>query len=225
MNGKLIVIEAGDGSGKATQTKLLFDKLSSDNYKVRQVEFPDYGSDSSALIKMYLNGEFGNDPNDVNAYAASSFYAADRFASYKKAWGQFYQDGGIVLADRYTTSNMVHQAAKITDPIERKLFLDWLWDLEFVKFKLPIPDCVIFLDMPPKVSQILINSRALQTDNGEKDIHERNHDYLVHSYNNATQLRESYGWEKVNCVDNGKLRSREDIHKDIYRIVTKVIKT
>jgi len=223
LKGKLIVIEAGDGSGKATQTKLLFDKLSLNNYNVKHVEFPDYQSESSALIKMYLNGEFGNNPNDVNPYAASTFYATDRYASYKKKWGDFYQSGGIILADRYTTSNMVHQAAKIINPDERDEYLNWLWDLEFVKFKLPVPDCVVFLDMHPQYSQILINNRSNKFGDGEKDIHERNYDYLVHSYNNATQIRVSFGWEMVNCVHNGQLRSKEDIHRDIYEIVTKVI--
>jgi len=223
LKGKLIVIEAGDGSGKATQTKLLFDKLSLNNYNVKHVEFPDYQSESSALIKMYLNGEFGNNPNDVNPYAASTFYATDRYASYKKKWGDFYQSGGIILADRYTTSNMVHQAAKIINPDERDEYLNWLWDLEFVKFKLPVPDCVVFLDMHPQYSQILINNRSNKFGDGEKDIHERNYDYLVHSYNNATQIRASFGWKLVNCIHNGQLRSKENIHRDIYEIVTKVI--
>lgn len=223
MKGKLIVIEAGDGCGKATQTKLLFDKLTINNYRVKKVEFPDYQSDSSALIKMYLNGEFGENPNDVNPYAASTFYAADRYASYKRVWEGFYQSGGIILADRYTTSNMVHQAAKITNPVEREIYLKWLWDLEFVKFKLPIPDCVIFLDMHPKFSQILISNRSNKFGDTEKDIHERNYDYLVDSYNNATQIKVSNGWLMVDCVDNGKLKSKEDIHLEIYDIVKKYI--
>lgn len=223
MKGKLIVIEAGDGSGKATQTKLLFDKLFADNFNVKKVEYPDYQSDSSALIKMYLNGEFGDDPSEVNPFAASTFYAVDRYASYKKVWGGFYQSGGIIIADRYTTSNMVHQAAKIIDPSERKEYLDWLADLEFVKFKLPIPDCVIFLDMHPKFSQILINNRATKFGNGERDIHERNYDYLVHSYDNAVQIGLSFGWKRVNCIHNGQLRSQEDIHNEIYEIVRNVI--
>ena len=223
MEGKLIVIEAGDGSGKATQTKLLFDKLSSNNYRVKKVEFPDYQSDSSALIKMYLNGEFGDNPNDVNPYVASTFYAADRYASYKKVWENFYQSGGIILADRYTTSNMVHQAAKIKNHEEREEFLKWLWDLEFVKFKLPIPDCVVFLDMHPQFSQILISSRASKFGDNEKDIHERNYDYLVHSYNNASEIRVSQGWIMVNCVHNGQLRSKEEIHMDIYKIVRELL--
>ncbi len=223
MKGKLIVIEAGDGSGKATQTKLLFDKLSLNNYNVKKVEFPDYQSDSSALIKMYLNGEFGDNPNDVNPYAASAFYACDRYASYKKVWETFYQNGGIILADRYTTSNMVHQAAKINNSKEREEYLKWLWDLEFVKFKLPVPDCIIFLDMHPQFSQILISNRANKYGNSEKDIHERNYNYLVDSYNNATQIRVSLGWTMVDCVHNGQLRSKEQIHTEIYSIVKQLL--
>lgn len=223
LRGKLIVIEAGDGSGKATQTKLLYDKLASSDYKVQKIEFPDYQSDSSALIKMYLNGEFGDDPNDVNPYVASTFYAVDRYASYKKVWEGFYQQGGIILADRYTTSNMVHQAAKIENPAEREDYLRWLWDLEFVKFKLPVPDCVIFLDMHPEFSQVLINRRSDQQGNREKDIHERNYDYLLHSYNNAAGIREAYGWTKVECIHKGVLRDKEDIHEEIYRIVKGII--
>lgn len=223
MKGKLIVIEAGDGSGKATQTKLLFDKLALNNYRVMKVEFPDYQSNSSALIKMYLNGEFGDNPNDINPYAASTFYAADRYASYKTVWEGFYQSGGIILADRYTTSNMVHQAAKIVNPVEREEYLKWLWDLEFVKFKLPVPDCVIFLDMHPKYSQLLINNRSNKLGESEKDIHERNYDYLVNSYNNAKQIKISYEWTMVNCVHNGQLKSKDEIHREIYEIVKKLI--
>lgn len=223
LKGKLIVIEAGDGSGKATQTKLLFDKLSTTNRNVQKIEFPDYQSDSSALIRMYLKGEFGDDPNTVNPYAASTFYAVDRYASYKKAWEGFYQRGGIILADRYTTSNMVHQAAKIEDSTERENYLHWLWDLEFVKFKLPVPDCVIFLDMHPKYSQILINQRSDQQGIMEKDIHERNYDYLLHSYNNAVGISKVYGWTRVNCIHNGLLREKEDIHQEIYNIVKEIV--
>lgn len=223
MKGKLIVIEAGDGCGKATQTKLLFDKLAFNNYKVMKVEFPDYQSDSSALIKMYLNGEFGDDPNDVNPYAASTFYAADRYASYKRVWEGFYQSGGIILADRYTTSNMVHQGVKIVNPVEREEYLKWLWDLEFTKLKLPKPDCVIFLDMHPKFSQILINNRSNKFGDNEKDIHERNYDYLVHSYNNAARIKEAFGWTVVDCVENGSLKSKEEIHLEIYDIVKKLL--
>ena len=153
MNGKLIIIEAGDGSGKATQTEKLYSRLVGEGINVRKVTFPDYESNSSALIKMYLNGEFGSSPDSVNPYAASSFYAVDRYASYKQNWEDFYKQGGIIIADRYTPSHMVHQAVKILGQSEKEAFLDWLWDLEFEKFGLPIPDVVIFLDMPPMYSR------------------------------------------------------------------------
>ncbi|WP_407308712.1 dTMP kinase [Desulfosporosinus sp. SB140] len=223
MRGKLIVIEAGDGCGKATQTKLLYDRLKAENYNVKKIEFPDYESDSSALIKMYLNGDFGTDPADVNPYAASAFYTVDRYASYKKGWESFYQQGGIILADRYTTSNMVHQAAKINNKEERKAYLNWLTDLEFEKFKLPVPDCVIFLDMHPSFSQTLINSRLNKTGSSEKDIHENNYEYLERSYINACEIRTENGWKIVECVHNDQLRSIEEIHADIYKTVIKLI--
>ncbi|AFM42017.1 thymidylate kinase [Desulfosporosinus acidiphilus SJ4] len=223
MKGKLIVIEAGDGSGKATQTKLLFDRLNAESYNIKKIEFPDYESDSSALIKMYLKGEFGRNPADVNPYAASTFYSVDRYASYKKEWEDFYLSGGIILADRYTTSNMVHQAAKISDEEERKAYLRWLSDLEFEKFKLPVPDCVIFLDMNPHFSQKLIKNRENKFGDKDKDIHESNFEYLVHSYDTACEIGTAYHWQRVNCVSDDKLRSIEEIHKDIYVIVKQLL--
>lgn len=142
--GKLIIIEAGDGSGKATQTQKLYEHLQADGYKVHKVEFPDYEADSSMLVRMYLNGDFGQHVDDVNAFAASTFFAVDRYASYRMKWKKYYEAGDIILADRYTTSNMVHQAVKITDSAERDAFLDWLWDYEFNKLALPVPDKVVF---------------------------------------------------------------------------------
>jgi dTMP kinase len=160
MKGKLIIIEAGsDASGKATQTKKLFVRMKAGKHNIRKVEYPNYKSDSSALVKMYLNGEFGDKPEDVNAYAASTFYSVDRYASYMKEWKRQYENGGIILADRYTTSNMVHQASKIDDTAEWERYLDWLWDLEFVKLGLPVPDMVIFLDVPPDITNGLISKR------------------------------------------------------------------
>jgi len=224
LKGKLIVIEAGDGSGKATQTQMLYDRLViQSKAPVKKVEFPNYKSESSALIKMYLNGEFGTDPNSVNPFAASTFYTVDRFVSYKKEWQDFYQQGGIILADRYTTSNMVHQAAKIMDNQEREDYLDWLWDFEFNKFKLPIPDGVIFLDMPPEYSKKLISDRPNKFGEKDKDIHERNSEFLVNSYNNSLEIAQKYGWIRISCIKNDKIRSIYEIHKDIYDIVGSII--
>ena len=224
MKGKLIVIEAGDGSGKATQTQMLYDKLIiQSKVPIKMVEFPNYKSESSALIKMYLNGEFGTDPNSVNPFAASTFYTVDRFVSYKKEWQDFYNQGGIILADRYTTSNMVHQAAKIMDNQEREDYLNWLWDFEFNKFKLPIPDRIIFLDMPPEYSKKLISDRPNKFGEKDKDIHERNSEFLVNSYNNSLEIARKYGWIRISCINNGKIRSINEIHKDIYDVVGSII--
>ena len=220
--GKMIIIEGTDGSGKATQAEKLYSRLYSAGHSVRKVEFPNYPSQSSALIKMYLNGEFGNDPNDVNPYAASSFYAVDRYASYKQDWGGFYEQGGMIVADRYTTSNMVHQAVKIVDEQEKVKFLDWLWDLEFQKFQLPIPDMVIFLDMPPDCTRRLINERADKMQQGKQDIHERNQDYLVHCYNNYHAIADKYHWHKINCASDGQLRSIDEINEEVYQAVYKL---
>lgn len=216
MKGKVFVLEAGDGSGKATQAKLLFERLLNEGYPVKKIEFPNYQSDSSALIKMYLNGEFGNNPSDVNPYVASTFFTVDRYASYKKDWEQFYLQGGIIIADRYTTSNMVHQAAKIHDEASLTSYLNWLWDLEFVKFQLPVPDCVFFLEMPPSYSEKLISDRPNKFGDKDKDIHERNTDYLCDSYRTACKIAEKYGWVKIRCIMENRIRSMEKIHEDVY---------
>lgn len=220
--GKLIVLEACDGSGKATQTKKLYERLIDEGYDVLKVEYPNYESDSSALIKMYLNGEFGDKPEDVNAYAASTFYAVDRYASFKKQWKSFYDKGGIILADRYTTSNMVHQAAKIDNLEEKDKFLNWLWDLEFNLMGLPVPDIVIFLNMPPEYSKELIFNRKNKfTGEEEKDIHEKNEDFLIHSYENACAIAKKYNWNGIDCVSDGNIKTIDEIHDKIYEAIIK----
>ena len=222
--GKVIVIEGCDGSGKATQTKILFDRLLSEGYNVKKVEYPNYESDSSALVKMYLNGDFGSSPSDINPYAASSFYAVDRYASFKKEWEKFYMEGGIIIADRYTTANMIHQASKISDDGEREEFLEWLWDFEFVKFNLPMPECVIFLDVAPSCSQELIENRANKINGYEdKDIHEKDTAYLLNSYNNSCKIAEKYQWKKINCINCGELRKIDEIHQEIYSFIIKSV--
>lgn len=222
MQGKLIIIEAGDGSGKATQTRALFDHLAGDGYKVHKVEFPDYESESSALIRMYLGGQFGNHADDVNAYAASTFFAVDRYASFRMKWKKFYDAGDIILADRYTTSNMVHQAVKLVHKKDREDFLAWLWDFEFIKLGLPMPDAVVFLDMDPLVSDRLIAARAARK-HSEKDIHEKDTDYLHRCYAAYVELAAKYGWKKVKCSENGTPCSRAVIHEDVYAAVKSVL--
>ena len=216
--GKLIIIEAGDGSGKATQTKLLYDRLKAEGHAVHRVSFPDYDSDSSALVRMYLAGDFGTRADDVGAYAASAFFAVDRYASYRMKWKSDYDAGGIILADRYTTSNMVHQAVKLADAAERDAFLDWLWDFEFVKLGLPAPDKVIFLDMAPDVADRLIAARAAKGAEG-KDIHEKDSAYLRRCHAAYRLLAEKYGWTRVVCSEGDAPRPREAIHAEVYAAV------
>lgn len=219
MKGKLIIIEGGDGSGKATQTEKLFQRLLLEKFKVKKIEFPNYASKSSALVKMYLNGEFGTDPATISPYIASSFYAVDRYASFKKDWEAFYQEGGIILCDRYTTSNMVHQAAKIDDELEKNKFIEWLYDYEYNIFGLPVPDYVVFLDMPPELSFELISKRASKALDVSRDIHEANEQYLKKSYNNANQIASIYNWHKVMCISNSSLKTVEEIHEEVYKLV------
>ncbi len=222
--GKLITIEAGDGSGKATQTKALYDRLLAEGYQVLKVEYPDYQSESSALVRMYLGGEFGQQAENVSAYGASAFFAVDRYASYLLKWRQAYEAGWIILADRYTTSNMVHQAVKLKDTAEREEFLTWLWDFEFGRLQLPVPDRVIYLDMPPEISDRLINSRAAKDSSRQKDIHEKDTSYLHHCHRAYNEVAEKYGWVKISCAQQGNLRTVQDIHEDVYQAVKEILR-
>ena len=215
--GQLIVIEGVDGCGKQTQTQLLYDRLVKQGEKVMKISYPRYDKKSSAMVKLYLEGAFGDDPSTISPYIASTFYAADRYASYKEDYEDFLDQGGMVLVDRYTTSNMVHQAGKIKDPEERKRFLDWLWDYEFNLYGLPIPDEVFFLNIPPEINQELIKNRNNKiTGKQEKDIHENSPQHLRDAYNSALSLVKEYGWTEINCVHNGMLRSIVNIHEEIW---------
>lgn len=223
--GILIAIEGTDSSGKQTQSELLYKALCDKGLKARLVSFPAYESDSSALVKMYLAGEFGTDPKDVNAYAASTFYAMDRFATYRKDWGKDYNDGTIIVADRYVPSNLIHQASKIECEREKDKFIKWLEDLEYVNLELPCPDATIFLDMPTETAQKLMAERANKIDNSnKKDIHERNSEYLKKSYDNAKGIAEKLSWDVISCADSdGNVRSISDISSDILKIAEDVI--
>ena len=215
--GKLIVIEGTDGSGKSTQFRLLSEKLAAEGKEFKKLVFPQYSEPSSALIRMYLGGEFGTHPSDVNAYAASAFYAVDRYASYKKVWGDWYEQGGLVLSDRYTTSNAVHQASK--EPEEsRKDFLAWLYDLEYSKLGLPQPDLVIYLDVPTDFTEKLLRRREQDT-NTTADIHEQDNQYLATCRRMGKAAAEDYGWNVIQCVRDGAMRSIEDIHQEICGLV------
>lgn len=223
--GKLFAIDGTDGCGKQTQFEKLCERLTKEKVDFRTVSFPNYESDSSSLVKMYLAGEFGKNATDVNAYIASTFYAADRYATFKiKGYDKYYNDGGIILADRYTTANMVHQAGKIEDPIERQKFLDWLWDFEFNLYGLPVPTKVFFLNMPTKYSAKLMENRENKiTHQSEKDIHEKDIEYLNKSYNAACLLAKQYDWYEIQCVKNDEIRTIDDIHNEIYSEIQKYI--
>ena len=215
--GKLIVIEGTDGSGKSTQFRLLTKRLEEENRAFQKLVFPQYSEPSSALIRMYLGGEFGSRPSDVNAYAASAFFAVDRYASFKKVWGDWYDNGGLIVSDRYTTSNAVHQASK--EPEERQAeFLKWLYEFEYDKLGMPAPDLVIYLDVPTDFTEAMMRRREADT-NTSADIHEQDMQYLATCRRTGKKAAEYYGWKIINCVENGAMRSIEDIHEEIYRHV------
>ncbi len=215
--GKLIVIEGTDGSGKSTQFRLLTDRLESEQVKFQKLVFPQYSEPSSALIRMYLGGEFGKSPSDVNAYAASAFYSVDRYASYRKVWGKWYEEGGLVVSDRYTTSNAVHQASKEPEN-KREDFLNWLYDFEYGKLGLPRPDLVIYLDVPTDFTEKMLRHRETET-HTHADIHEQDMQYLATCRRMGRAAAEHYGWTVIRCVRDGAMRSMEDIHEEIYRHV------
>lgn len=223
--GILIAIDGVDASGKQTHTELLAKHFENMGKKVLRLSFPMYNCESSALVKLYLNGNFGKNAEDVDAYVASTFFAADRFATYRMNWQKDYEDSEtLIIADRYVSSNMIHQASKITDFAEKDKFLEWLYDFEFNLYKIPKPDMTIFLDMPPKYGKLLISGRNNKF-SGEKklDIHESDFSYLEKSYENAKYVAEKFGWRTVPCVENEKIRTIDDIQKDIVRICENLI--
>lgn len=216
--GKLFVIDGTDASGKQTQLAKLQERFKKENIDYKLISFPNYNSESSSLVKMYLSGDFGQHAKDVSPYVASTFFAVDRYATFKKELEDYYNNGGIILADRYTTANMVHQAGKIDNKEEREKFLNWLWQLEFELYKLPIPNKVFFLDMPPQYAFELMKNRENKfTHESKKDIHERDKNHIIDSYNAACEVAKKYDWIKIDCIDNNKVRSIEDIHEDIFK--------
>ena len=219
--GKLIVIEGTDGSGKSTQFRLLTQAVEEMGVEFRKLVFPQYQEESSALIRMYLAGQFGDKPGDVNAYAASAFYAVDRYASYRKVWGKWYEEGGLVLSDRYTTSNAVHQASK--EPPERRgEFLKWLYEFEYDKLGLPRPDLTIYLDVPTEYTERLMRSREAATGT-TADIHEQDLGYLAICREMGRAAAEFYGWTVIDCVRDGAMRSIEDNHEEIRAHVVRCL--
>ena len=217
MSGRLIVLEGTDGSGKTTQMELLTQALLRRNVPFRQLRFPRYGNPSCALVEQYLAGAYGSQPGDVNAYAASVFYAVDRFASYQEDWGAYYRQGGLLIADRYTTSNAVHQTPKLP-PAEREPYLRWLYDLEFRRMGLPEPDLVLYLDMPTEAAAAL-RARREQATGTQADIHERDEAYLRQCRQVGLETASMLGWRVVSCADGERVRSMEEIHAEILSAV------
>lgn len=213
---KLIVIEGSDGSGKAMQTRKLYERLYDLGEKVIRISFPSYESESSALIKMYLRGDFGSNAEAVNPYATATFYAVDRFASFFK-WKNYYDNDWIILSDRYVGSNMVYQAAKFKRKAERMKFCTWLNNLEHKRFGLPYPDITIFLDMPPDINAILRKER------GREDIHENDTNYMNKIYHVYKEMAQKFNWKTVNCADKHFARSTTDIHENILAIVEELL--
>ena len=219
--GKLIVLEGIDGSGKSAQYRRLTARFEREGLDYHSIVFPRYDQESSALIRMYLNGDFGSRPDDVNAYASSIFYAVDRYASYMTDWKAYYQSGGVVLSDRYTTSNAVHQGAKLP-PEEQPRFFDWLYDLEYVKLGLPRPDLVIFLDVDLATSEARMHRRQLKTGKSG-DIHERDTEYLQLCLDTGHRAAADYGWRVVDFMKDGKEREVDEKHEEIYQIVRELL--
>lgn len=221
MKGKLIVFEGIDGSGKSTQFEKMCARLESEGAHFKRLVFPRYKEDSSALIRMYLNGAFGENPRDVSPYAASTFYAVDRYASYVQEWRDYYQEGGLVLADRYATSNAIHQASKLPAD-KREEFFKWLWDFEYRLLELPPPDTVIYMDIPLETVIERIRRRG-ELDKNSGDIHEADYDYLSKCHECGKQAAGFYGWETVSmAVCDSKMGEIEAIHEEIYGIIKKM---
>ena len=219
--GKLIVLEGIDGSGKSAQYRRLCARMEKDGIGYHHIVFPRYDKESSALIRMYLGGQFGAKPADVNAYAASTFYAVDRFAAYRTDWGKLYEKGGLILSDRYTTSNAVHQGSKLSDE-ELPEFFAWLSDLEYNKMGLPKPDLVIYLEVDVETSLARMRRRQEKT-HTRADIHEQDVAYLARCLRTADKAADFYGWTRIPFRKDGKERDVDEKNDEIYRIIREMI--
>lgn len=221
MKGKLIVFEGTDGSGKATQARMMAERLKSEGISFREIDFPRYGNPFAEPARLYLQGVLGRKPGDVSAYAASVLYAVDRFASYKEDWGESYEAGEVILANRYTTSNAVHQASKLPDE-ERMSYLDWLFALEYDKLELPEPDLVIYLDLPTDISEQMMRRREAATGT-TADIHEQDAAYLRRCRDNARKVANVCRWRIIDCSEDGQIRTVEDIHSEAWELVREIL--
>jgi len=217
--GKLIVFEGIDGSGKSTQFQMMCERLSDEGRKFKRLVFPRYSEPSSALIKMYLGGDFGDNPDSVNAYAASSFYAVDRYASFIQDWCEYHKSGGLILTDRYTTSNALHQGAKIASD-KRESFFKWLYEYEFSLLGLPSPNLVVFMDIDAESAATRLERRQTETGT-DADIHEKDMNYLHNCAQSGRQAATQFGWHSISCLCEGIERDPTEIHSEIYDLIFK----
>lgn len=218
--GKLIVFEGIDGSGKSTQYRRLCARLEEAGHDFRRITFPQYDEPSSALIRMYLDGQFGEEPELINPYAAASFFAVDRFASYVRVWRDYYEAGGTVITDRYTTSNAIHQGGKLVQGA-RLDFFTWLYDYEFRLLALPRPDAVIYMDLPVSLAMERMRLRAEQT-GARADIHEKSAPYLEKCAECGRAAAAHYGWHVIDGAPGGTPRSEEEIHSEVFKLWTQL---
>lgn len=222
--GYIIVFEGTDGSGKQVQSTKLFERLQAEGVNVMKHSFPSYDSPSSTLVKMYLNGELCEHAEDFDAYKTSVLFSVDRLCTYQTELKDFYEQGGVIILDRYVESNMFHQGGKIKDLAEREKFIHWLEDFEFGTLGLPRPNQIVFLNMPPKYSQMLASARKELKVQTEKDIQEQSSTHIMDSYNAGLQVAQSRAWDIINCVDNDTIRTIDDIHNEIYACVISAIR-
>lgn len=223
MKGKIIVISGTDGCGKQTQTEKLFDYLKTKNLEVKKQSFPNYDSWSSGPLKMYMEGDLGKNANLISPYQASTLYAVDRFCT-MKSYDTYLENGGILLLDRYMESNLIHQACKISDYAEKQKFIDWITNFEFNELKIPSPNLIIFLNMPPKLSMEFANKRETLKSGAKKDIHEQDPNHLINAYNNGIEIAKTSGWTIIDCVENNNLKTIDQIHNEVKVIVDNFLK-
>ncbi len=214
------MIEGTDGSGKGTQTQLLFDRLKQEGHKVEQISFPQYGERSCTMVEDYLNGKFGT-AEEVGPYQASIFFATDRFAAAPKIRASLAA-GNIVIANRYVASNMGHQGGKIDNPEERNAYFDWNYHLEYTLFGIPKPTINVLLHMPAEVAQALVDKKEARAylDGKKRDIHEDNIDHLKKAEQAYLDIAKRYpDFTLIECLENNTLLSPEAIHEKLWRLI------